>query len=98
VQVYTHIIAPINADRTTYSLITLASIIPFPIVFATCTPKMKNAAKFQNAAQATAVFGDSTFVETTVAIEFAASFIPFRKSNVSAMTIIVTTRMVIMMS
>jgi hypothetical protein len=52
---------------------------------------MKNAAKFQKAAQRTAVVGERTLVETIVAIEFAASFIPFRKSNRSATTIAIMT-------
>ncbi|HSG39827.1 MAG TPA: hypothetical protein VLE27_09340 [Thermoanaerobaculia bacterium] len=40
--------------------------------------------KLKNAAQATAFWGESTRVETTVAMELAASWKPFRKSNVSA--------------
>jgi hypothetical protein len=40
----------------------------------------------KNAAQATAFWGESTRVETTVAMELAASWKPFRKSNVSATT------------
>jgi len=51
------------------------------MVLATLTPKMKKAAKFQNAAHNTAAPGESTFVETIVAIELAASFIPLRKSK-----------------
>jgi hypothetical protein len=44
------------------------------IVFATpCSLKIKKAAKLNNAAQHTAWKGVSTFVETMVAIEFAAS-------------------------
>jgi hypothetical protein len=38
----------------------------------------------KNAAQATAFWGDRTRVETTVAMELAASWKPFRKSNVRA--------------
>jgi hypothetical protein len=41
--------------------------------------------KLKNAAQKTAVPGVSTRVDTTVAIEFAASCRPFMKSNSSAM-------------
>ena len=37
--------------------------------------------KLKNAAQATAVCGRSTRVDTIVAIEFAASCTPLRKSN-----------------
>jgi hypothetical protein len=40
--------------------------------------------KLKNAAQATAFWGESTRVETTVAMELAASWTPFRKSNASA--------------
>jgi len=38
----------------------------------------------KKAAQATAMRGDSTRVETTVAMELAASWNPFRKSKTSA--------------
>ena len=40
--------------------------------------------KLKNAAQATAYCGRSTRVDTMVAIEFAASCRPLRKSNTSA--------------
>ena len=46
------------------------------IVFATAVPRKNAAAKFQNAAHTTACRGVSTRVETIVAIEFAASFMP----------------------
>ena len=49
------------------------SIIPLPIVLATAVPKTNAATKLKNAAQITACPGESTRVETTVAIEFAAS-------------------------
>jgi hypothetical protein len=55
-----------------------------PIVFATCVSKTRNATKLKNAAQRTAQRGDSTRVDTTVAIEFAASWKPLTKSNASA--------------
>jgi hypothetical protein len=58
-----------------------------PIVAATCTPKNKNAMKLKNAANTTAMPGESTRVETTVAIEFAASCNPLRKSKISATAI-----------
>ena len=45
---------------------------------------MKAATKLKNAAQITAFRGDSTRVETIVAIELAASWKPFRKSKTSA--------------
>ena len=84
VQKYTHNTAPINADKIRYGFTIAGSTMPFPIVFATCIPNIKTAEKFQKAAQKTAAVGESTFVETIVAIEFAASFIPLRKSNSSA--------------
>ena len=43
--------------------------------------------KLKNDAQSTASEGRSTRVETTVAIEFAASWRPLRKSNSSAVAI-----------
>ena len=55
--------------------------MPLPIVSATCVPKTKTATKLKNAAQTTALPGDSTRVETTVAIELAASWKPLMKSN-----------------
>jgi len=61
-----------------------ASTMPVPIVFATCSPKTAKAMKLKNAAHMTAVRGFSTRVDTTVAIEFAASCSPFMKSNSSA--------------
>src|SRR5689334_2892139 len=63
---------------------TSASTMPVPSVFATCSPNTANAMKLKNAAQTTAVLGRSTRVDTTVAIEFAASCSPFMKSNSSA--------------
>jgi hypothetical protein len=52
---------------------TLTSIIPDPTVRATAVPKVNAATKLKNAAQITALPGDSTRVDTTVAMEFAAS-------------------------
>jgi hypothetical protein len=60
-------------------------------VVATLTPKPKAAAKLKKAAQATATFGESVRVETTVATELAASWKPFRKSKTSATRMIRTT-------
>src|SRR5262245_36611878 len=61
--------------------------MPRPTVSATCRPKNRKAMKLKNAAQPTANCGRSTRVETMVAIEFAASCRPFRKSKASATTI-----------
>src|SRR5689334_16183381 len=58
--------------------------MPVPTVFATCRPNTANAMKLKNAAQTTAVLGLSTRVDTTVAIELAASCSPFMKSKSSA--------------
>jgi len=89
--VKTQITAPKSPPKITYSLIMPGSTMPLPMVVATLTPKKKTAAKLKNAAQATAIKGDRTFVETMVAIELAASFMPFRKSNTKAMIIVIIT-------
>ena len=47
--------------------------MPAPTVLATAVPNPKAATKLKNAAHTTALPGDSTRVDTTVAIEFAAS-------------------------
>src|SRR3954466_11662281 len=83
--------APISPARITSRVTAERSIMPLPIVLATWVPSTKAATKLKNAAQATALLGDSTRVETTVAIEFAASWKPFRKSNVSATRMMKTT-------
>src|ERR1019366_1001245 len=80
-------IAPASAPKITRELTTSASTIPRPTVSATCSPKNRNAIKLKNAAQATAYCGRKTRVDTIVAIEFAASFMPLRKSNASATAI-----------
>src|SRR5262245_35090073 len=77
-------IAPARPARITRLFTTAMSIMPLPIVFATRVPRRKAATKLKNAAQRTASCGERTRVETTVAIEFAASWKPFRKSKASA--------------
>ena len=67
------------------------SIIPEPMVFATAVPKPNAATKLKNAAQMTALPGDSTRVETTVAMELAASWKPLMKSKMSATAMRTTT-------
>ncbi len=47
--------------------------MPAPTVWATAVPKPNAATKLKNAAQITAFPGESTRVDTTVAMEFAAS-------------------------
>src|SRR6266700_2300010 len=54
------------------------------MALATAVPKVKAATKLKNAAQITAMRGESTRVETTVAMELAASWKPFRKSKARA--------------
>ena len=66
-------IAPSSPPSTTVESTTLRSISPFPIVLAIAVPNTNAAMKFQNAAQITAALGESTRVDTTVAIELAAS-------------------------
>ena len=56
------------------------------MVAATFRWKTKIATKLKKAAKTTACCGFSTPVETTVAIEFAASWKPFMKSNATAST------------
>jgi hypothetical protein len=68
-----HVIAEISAEAITVRFITSGFITPFPIVWATFKGKMTNAIKLKKAAIQTAAIGESTFVETTVAIEFAES-------------------------
>src|SRR5271156_4551199 len=55
--------------------------IPLPSVFATAVPNTNAATKFQNAAHTTARNGVSTRVDTTVAMELAASCQPLENSN-----------------
>src|SRR5215813_3270797 len=61
------------------------------MVLATAVPKTKAARKLNAAAQNTASRGESTRVETTVAMLLAASWKPLMKSNASAMRIETTT-------
>src|SRR3954464_7293038 len=82
-----HEIAPISAPKITRASTIDASTMPVPTVCATCSPKNRNAMKLKNAAQITAYRGRSTRVDTMVAIEFAASCSPLRKSKTSAVAI-----------
>ena len=59
-------------------------MMPLPMVLATFTPPPNAATKLKKAAQATARLGDSTRVDTTVAMELAASWKPLMKSKTSA--------------
>ena len=69
-------IAPISPAKITAKVTIVTSIMPVPTVFATAVPKANAATKLKNAAQMTALPGDSTRVDTTVAIELAASWKP----------------------
>src|SRR5579862_2328870 len=62
------------------------STMPLPTVAATFRWKMKYAMKLKTAAIPTATCGFNTPVDTTVAIELAASCSPFMKSKASAST------------
>src|SRR6266436_6940153 len=57
--------------------------MPLPMVLATAVPKTNAATKLKKAAQTTARKGVRTRVETTVAMELAASCQPFENSNAS---------------
>src|SRR6266850_833072 len=76
--------AATRPEKRTALSTTSGCTIPLPMVVATATPKPKAATKLKNAAQTTAALGVSTRVDTTVAIEFAASWKPFMKSNARA--------------
>src|SRR4051812_4194401 len=84
-------IAPMSAPNTTWWSTTDRSMIPLPTVEATAAPNTRKATKLKNAAQATAQRGLIAPVETMVAMEFAASWNPFRKSKAIATTIRNTT-------
>src|SRR6185436_10622088 len=63
-----------------------------PTVVATCTPKPKAATKLKKAAHTTACSGVSTRVETTVAMELAASWKPLMSATRTMKTTTVSTR------
>ncbi len=65
--------APTKAAKITAKVTTRMSTRPEPIVLATAVPNANAATKLKNAAQMTALPGDSTRVDTTVAMELAAS-------------------------
>jgi len=88
-------IAPSNAARMTNGSTIVMSISPEPIVFATAVPNTKTAAKLKKAAYTTAVVGERTRVETTVAIALAASWKPLMKSNAKAITMIARTNQMV---
>src|SRR5512145_3493953 len=85
------VIAPTSAPSITDESTIAGLTIPLAIVFATAVVKTNAAMKLKNAAQATAKLGERTRVDTTVAIEFAASWKPLMKSKASATRIIART-------
>jgi hypothetical protein len=68
-----HIMAAHTAEKIKVRLMIPGSITPLPIVVATFRGNIRNAIKLKVAARVTAAIGESTFVETTVAIELAES-------------------------
>src|SRR5213594_3515018 len=76
--------APTSPARIIHWSTTFDSTTPLPTVLATCTPKPKAATKLKKAAHTTACSGVSTRVETTVAMELAASWNPLMKSKMRA--------------
>ena len=78
------IIAPARAPKMTSGVTIVGSMMPEPTVLATLRPNTMKAMKLKKAAQKTAYCGLSTRVETIVAMEFAASCRPLRKSKASA--------------
>ena len=85
------LMAPSRLARTTVASTTPMSTSSFPIGLATAVPNTNTAMKLKQPAQTTAAVGDSTRVETTVAIEFAASWNPLLKSKISATRMIAHT-------
>ena len=83
--------APSRPASTTLGSTADGSISPLLSVLATAVPTTKAAMKLKNAAQTTATPGESTRVETTVAIELALSWKPLMKSKSSATATIATT-------
>src|SRR4051812_5937928 len=88
-------IAPSSPATMTLFVKTCGCTRSVAIVAAILVPKIRNAAKLKNAAHATARRGESTRVETTVAMEFAASWNPLKKSKPSATATMRTTSRVI---
>src|SRR5512133_349998 len=76
-----HVIAPISPAKITAKVTTSILTRPDPMVLATAVPNVKAATKLKKAAQTTALPGVSTRVDTTVAMEFAASWKPLMKSK-----------------
>src|SRR5690349_21681084 len=80
--------APKSPAITTYWVTSSRRIMPLPMVLATAVPRKNAARKLNAAAHSTASFGDSTRVETTVAMLLAASWKPLRKSKTRAVAMV----------
>src|ERR1051325_11482202 len=76
--------APASPARITVASTAAGSTSPWPIVLATAVPNKNAAMQLNPAAHTTAADGVSTRVDTTVAMEFAASWNPLMKSKHSA--------------
>src|SRR5579864_9358853 len=85
-------IAPIKPASSTCWFTKRKSTSPLPIVAATAVPNESGATKFQNAAQTTAQRGRRTRVDTTVAMELAASCQPLAKSKARLIKTMMTSR------
>jgi|SRR5690242_11785756 len=83
--------APSSPASTTVASTILMSTKPLPIVLATAVPNTKTAMKLKHPAQITAAVGESTRVDTTVAMELAASWNPLLKSKINATRMIAPT-------
>ncbi|OPZ66831.1 MAG: hypothetical protein BWY82_02916 [Verrucomicrobia bacterium ADurb.Bin474] len=68
-----HAMAPPKAASTRKLFTTPGWTIPVPMVLATGIPAMKMAVKLKKEAHTTALWGESTRVDTTVAMELAES-------------------------
>ena len=92
--------APTSAPNTMWVSTTPGSTMPLPTVAATFSWNRKMATTLKKAANSTACWGFSTPVDTTVAMELAASWKPFMKSNskASATSIATTQKAVCMVS
>jgi hypothetical protein len=84
--------APSSPASSTCGVTISSRTKPLPTVAATAVPNVRGATKFQNAAQMTAHSGRRTRVDTTVAIELAASCQPFVKSNARLITTMTLSR------
>src|SRR5258708_26612009 len=85
------IMAPASAAMITYCVTCLGSTRPLLMVLATARPIPNAARKLNTAAHTTAHRGESTRVETTVAMLLAASWKPLMKSNESAIRMVTAT-------